>query len=66
MQEACQTRSCMHKKWMILGLLILAGCAEKDPEEEAIRRELSQMALELNFEDKDLSQNSLEEVESFR
>jgi hypothetical protein len=56
----------MHKKWMILGLLILAGCAEKDPEEEAIRRELSQMALELNFEDKDLSQNSLEEVESFR
>lgn len=56
----------MNKKWIVLGLLVLAGCTEKDPEEETIRRELSQMALEMNFEDKDLSQKSLEEIESFR
>jgi len=52
----------MNKKWMILGLLVLTGCMKKDPEEEeAVRRELNQMALELNFEDKDLSQKGLEE-----
>lgn len=33
----------MSKKWLLLGLFVFAGCAEKDPDEEA-RTEVERMA----------------------
>lgn len=33
----------MNKKWLLLGLFVFAGCAEKDPEEEA-KQEMERMA----------------------
>jgi hypothetical protein len=42
-------RGLMNKKWLLLGLFVFAGCAEKDPDEEA-KQEIERMATKKEHE----------------
>lgn len=56
----------MKQLGIVFGILALTGCMERDSDEEMAKKELSQMALDLSAEDKDVSEKSLEESISFR
>jgi hypothetical protein len=51
MQEPCQQGGVMDKRLLLLGLVLFAGCAEKDPDEEA-RQDLEKMATKSKKETK--------------
>ena len=53
MQEACQEGGIMNKRWLLLGLLLVAGCAEKDPvEQERAKQDLERMSTKSKKEER--------------